>query len=346
MRHEAWRESAYYSFSQQEIDELKVATTEVHMLALQAVQSVIQSELYAELGIPSEWIPMIEQSWKNRDGYVLGRLDFGYDGTSVPKLIEYDADASRLLIEAGAIQVDWADGKPQFSNLMDELPKRWEDILGSQHLHVTCDIADEEALSSAIFMREMAIKGGCTTTDIAINDIGWNRNQRVFQDLDNAKIERLYKLYPWTWMLKESFGSYLLNSPAQMIEPAWKIILESKGILAVLWKLFPNHPNLLPASRKQIEVGRDCVKKPFFGREGNNITVELGSKHEQTGGRVESKEFVFQGIAPIPTFGIYRPVVSSFVVGDKPAAIGVVEDGDMITSNSAVFVPHLIDEKA
>ena len=31
------------------------------------------------------------------------------------------------------------------------------------------------------------------------------------------------------------------------IEPIWKMMWSNKGILPVLWRLFPDHPNLLPA---------------------------------------------------------------------------------------------------
>ena len=31
------------------------------------------------------------------------------------------------------------------------------------------------------------------------------------------------------------------------IEPAWKMLWSNKGLLAILWELFPGHSNLLPA---------------------------------------------------------------------------------------------------
>jgi glutathionylspermidine synthase len=31
------------------------------------------------------------------------------------------------------------------------------------------------------------------------------------------------------------------------LEPAWKLIIGNKAILPLLWEMFPNHPNLLPA---------------------------------------------------------------------------------------------------
>lgn len=31
------------------------------------------------------------------------------------------------------------------------------------------------------------------------------------------------------------------------IEPAWKLVLGNKAILPLLWEMFPDHKNLLPA---------------------------------------------------------------------------------------------------
>ena len=38
-----------------------------------------------------------------------------------------------------------------------------------------------------------------------------------------------------------------MSSQTRFIEPGWRVLLNSKGLLPVLWELFPDHPNLLPA---------------------------------------------------------------------------------------------------
>ena len=68
-----------------------------------------------------------------------------------------------------------------------------------------------------------------------------------FVDLDDRAIELAIKLYPWEWMLREEFGARLTDTPTRWIEPPWKTILSNKGILPLLWEMFPHHPNLLPA---------------------------------------------------------------------------------------------------
>ena len=64
------------------------------------------------------------------------------------------------------------------------------------------------------------------------------------------KAKTILKMYPLEWMVKE-----LEDDPVgfddikktDILEPAWKIIVGNKALLPMLWEMFPNHPNLLPA---------------------------------------------------------------------------------------------------
>ena len=85
----------------------------------------------------------------------------------------------------------------------------------------------------------------------------------------------MFKLYPWEWMFREQFGASLAGSPTRWLEPPWKAILSNKGILPLLWAMFPRHPNLLPAyfddDAKAAELGDSFVRKPLYSREGANV---------------------------------------------------------------------------
>ena len=82
----------------------------------------------------------------------------------------------------------------------------------------------------------------------------------------------MFKLYPWEWMFREQFGAYLAGAPTRWLEPPWKAILSNKGILPLLWAMYPRHPNLLPAyfedDAKAAELGDSFVRKPLYSREG------------------------------------------------------------------------------
>src|SRR5580698_8740838 len=83
-----WDESAFYSFTAKEVDELESATNELARMALCAPHRVIDQHLYSRLAIPESAIELIERSWRAAAPSLYGRFDFAYDGIHPPKLLE------------------------------------------------------------------------------------------------------------------------------------------------------------------------------------------------------------------------------------------------------------------
>ena len=103
------------------------------------------------------------------------------------------------------------------------------------------------------------------------------RDDGSFVDLEDRAIDLAFKLYPWEWMFHDAFGAKLIDAPTRWVEPPWKAILSNKGILPLLWEMFPNHPNLLPAwfedDPDAAQLGASYVRKPLYSREGANVTM-------------------------------------------------------------------------
>jgi len=60
----------------------------------------------------------------------------------------------------------------------------------------------------------------------------------------------LINQYPKEWLINEIERDILLEhdiKEIKSIEPWWKIILGNKALLPMLWAMYPDHPNLLPA---------------------------------------------------------------------------------------------------
>ncbi len=72
-----WDESAFYSFTAKEVDELECATNELASMALCAAQHVIDERLYSRLAIPEPAIELIERSWRAQAS-LYGRFDFAH----------------------------------------------------------------------------------------------------------------------------------------------------------------------------------------------------------------------------------------------------------------------------
>jgi glutathionylspermidine synthase len=130
------------------------------------------------------------------------------------------------------------------------------------------------------------------------------------------------------------------------IEPIYKMLWSNKGLLPVLWELFPDHPYLL---RTYFESPREMtayVRKPLLSREGENIQVfapDAGVVLE-TGGDYGAEGYVYQEFAPAPALrGSNHPVLGTWVVDGEPAGLSVRESNGLITDNLSRFVPHLIE---
>ena len=166
-----------------------------------------------------------------------------------------------------------------------------------------------------------------------------------FVDLENRAIKSIFKLYPWEWMVHEEFGAHALDTykRVQWIEPIWKMLLSNKGILPILWELFPHHANLLECYFTGPKQLTDYVKKPLLSREGANLSIHRGAAVEETGGPYGEEGFVFQATARIAEFGGAYPIIGSWMIDGIAAGIGIRESATPVTNNLSCFVPHLFE---
>ena len=89
-------------------------------------------------------------------------------------------------------------------------------------------------------------------------------------------------------------------------------------------------------------------KKPIYSREGHNVSVQEIRNWEEraciaeTAGDYNTGGYVYQEyVSPTPYGGRY-PVIGSWIIGGKPAGIGIRENRMEITDNMSEFVPHII----
>ncbi|MEI6208652.1 MAG: glutathionylspermidine synthase family protein [Desulfuromonadales bacterium] len=342
-----WDETAYYSFSSSEIDNLESATAELHEMCIAAAEHVITNKLYDRMQIPPLAVPLIERSWENDEPSILGRFDLVYDGHSPPKMLEYNADTPTALLEAGVIQWFWLKDRfpdaDQFNSIHEKLIAGWQDIKPdiTGTLYFSCVKNAPEDLGNLEYLRDTALQAGLPTEQIFIEDIGFDSLNTRYVDSSDTVIESMFKLYPWEWLTSEFFGRYLEKSNIILIEPAWKMILSNKAILPILWELNPRHPNLLEASLDADHFSDNYVSKPFLSREGANISIHrngLATVHE---GNYAGRGTIYQELASLPLFDGNYPIIGSWVIYGEPAGIGIREDRSEITTNTSRFVPHL-----
>lgn len=345
--HEAgpyWDESACYEFTAAEVDALESAARTLHFLCIDAAEQVIRHGWWDRLSIPAAAVPSILASWERDDFSLYGRFDLAYDGLVPPKLLEYNADTPTALVEAAVAQWFWLqDTRPdadQFNSIHERLIAAWK-RWGGTSLHFSSVKEHAEDEQTILYLRDTCEQAGIATRTVFIDDIGWSPRRQCFVDLEELKLEHCFKLYPWEWLWEENFAAHLPAEPVRFLEPAWKMLLSNKGLLPILWELYPDHPNLLPAYDHAEPLGAAYVVKPRLSREGANVAfVENGVVLEATDGRYAEEERVYQAPAPIPDFDGNHPVCGVWVIDHEPAGLGIREDTRRITGNLSRFVPH------
>jgi glutathionylspermidine synthase len=344
-----WNERACYAFSAKEVDRIEEATEELHQLCLQAVGYVFEKGLCGKIGIPERCVPLIQKSWRRQDRSLYGRFDFSFDRQGRLKLLEYNADTPTSLIEASVAQWTWLEevfpDRDQFNSIHEKLFNSFQQIRRElppkTPFYFSCVRDDEEDLVNLEYLRDVALQAGLDARFIFIEDIGFGDRTQRFYDLEEKEIRFLFKLYPWEWMMQEAFGEKLLLDSVRMIEPPWKMILSSKGILPVLWEMAPGHPLLLPAFFDPSRVKGPYVQKPLFSREGFNVTFhEAWGPTLRTEGPYGSEGFIAQKTAELPCFDGRYAVIGSWIINGQPAGMGIREDDTPITRDTSRFVPH------
>ncbi len=350
-----WDESAAYEFSSAEIDTLEAAGNTLQEMCLAAAQHIIDNKRYAEMGIPPEAVEAIEWAWEVEPPAIYGRFDLAYDGYGPPKLLEYNADTPTSLLEAAVIQWSWLEelfpNADQFNSIHEKLIAKWKDVdsyLSKPVYFAGLDNAEDQL--TVTYLRDTAEQAGLKTVQMMIEEIGWNEGREAFVDPEERQMFSVFKLYPWEMMAAEEFGPAMLKTYQSMrwIEPIWKMLLSNKGILPILWELYPGHEFLLEAHFAGAAHGMwDFVRKPLFSREGANIDiVRTGVTVETTGGPYTGAQ-IAQALAPVKGFddnlrlsAKRYPVLGLWMVDQECCGMGIRESSGLITDNLSSFVPH------
>ncbi|MFE4367205.1 glutathionylspermidine synthase family protein [Streptomyces sp. NPDC056835] len=356
-----WDESAYYSFTLPEVEALEEVVEELHALCLGAAAHIVEHDRFADLGITDPRLAaLIAESWRRRAELpsIYGRFDLHYDGTGPAKMLEYNADTPTSLVEAASAQWFWMEDRfphaDQWNSLHERLVAAWKrqsGLLPPGPVHFAHSDGDElgEDLMTVAYLRETAEQAGLDTEALSVEQIGWDRLSGRFVDDRLRFIRSCFKLYPWEWLATDRFGPYVQDTldngggtgTTCWIEPAWKMLLSNKALLAILWELHPGHPNLLPSyldGPRELAASRGYVAKPLLGREGAGVTI-----HEPGAPPVLRDEpCCYQELAPLPDFDGNRVVLGAWVVEDEAAGLGIRESSGLITDEYARFLPHVI----
>ena len=352
--------------SDKEAEEYYTATNELYDMYVEAAEYVVENELFFDLGIPFNLIDVIKKSWENDvHWHIYGRFDLagGIDGKPI-KLIEFNADTPTGLFETAILQ--WALLKAnnmnedrQFNNLYEAVSENFKRLItleestesfdenydGWKILFSATEGIDEEEVTTKLLKR-MADDAGFVTNYEFLDKVNFSEDG-IFDSKDEA-YEYWFKLYPWEDIgidegeLSIILDNIMQNQKAIILNPAYTLLFQSKGMLKVLYDLYPDSPYLLKTSDQPLD-GISYVEKKMFGREGANTKIvdANGNVIEEKSGEYESHKSIYQEYVEFPqdskglsyqagVFFAYEACGLSFRRGGK------------ILDNMSKFVGHVL----
>ncbi len=352
--------------SEAEAEAYYEATNELYDMVVESAEHVIENNLFHDIGIPFNLVDVIKESWENDvHWHLYGRFDLagGIDGRPI-KLLEFNADTPTALFETAIIQ--WAmlkqDGleeSSQFNALYEALIdnfKRFvtleEDVSAFEERYDGWDFlftsvkGNSEEENTVRLLQHIATEAGYQTEFAYIDDIEFSAEEGI--SYNDKSYELWFKLIPWEDIaLEESDLAMLLtniikNQKAIIFNPAYTLLFQSKGLLKILWDLYPDHPLLLETSFEPLE-GQKQVKKPVFGREGGSVSIldADGNDLESVEGDYDNHKMVYQAYTELATDAQGLSYQAGVFYAYEACGLGF-RKGGKILNNISKFVGHLV----
>ncbi|WP_458396207.1 glutathionylspermidine synthase family protein [Campylobacter sp.] len=355
------------SITQDEAEAFYEATNELYDMYVAAAEYVINNDLFHELGIPFNLVDIIKASWENDvHWHLYGRFDLagGVDGKPI-KLIEFNADTPTSLFETAIIQ--WAmlkfnnlDEAAQFNDVYEALVENFKRLVTLEEDTSAFDeyyegwkilfssIAGSSEDENTTRLLEAAARDAGFECDFAFaSEVSFDDENGIFWNGQNW--EYWFKLIPWEMIAIDESDLALIikniikNQKAIILNPAYTLLFQSKGIMKILWDLYPNHPLLLESSFEPLN-GKKQVKKPFLAREGANVSIinSDGSIEIQNDGEYANGKFLYQEFADFAKDENGNSYQAGMFFAFEGCALGFRKGKDII-DNYSKFVGHIIE---
>lgn len=355
------------SITQDEAEAFYEATNELYDMYVAAAEYVINNDLFHELGIPFNLVDTIKASWENDvHWHLYGRFDLagGIDGKPI-KLIEFNADTPTSLFETAIIQ--WAmlkfnnlDEAAQFNDAYEALVENFKRLVTLEEDTSAFDeyyegwkilfssIAGSVEDENTTRLLESAARDAGFECDFAfVDEVSFDDENGIFWNGQNW--EYWFKLIPWEMIAIDESDLALIikniikNQKAIILNPAYTLLFQSKGIMKILWDLYPNHPLLLESSFEPLN-GKKQVKKPFLAREGANVSIinSDGSIEIQNDGEYANGKFLYQEFADFAKDENGNSYQAGMFFAFEGCALGFRKGKDII-DNYSKFVGHIIE---
>ncbi|MBU0656682.1 MAG: glutathionylspermidine synthase family protein [Gammaproteobacteria bacterium] len=352
--------------TQAETEAYYAAANELYDMYVEAAQYVIDNDLFLELDIPYNLVDQINRSWENDHRHLYGRFDFagGVDGLPI-KLIEFNADTPTSLFETAVVQ--WAllkangmDEAAQFNTVYasirdnfrrlvtgEEDPEAFGEYYRFQNMLFSSirDLPEDER--TVRFLQHLATDAGFQTDFCYMDEVGFLESDGIFNPAE-TRFDYWFKLYPWEDIALQTDGingildDITRNTDSVILNPAYTLLFQSKGIMKVLYDLFPDSPYLLETRYEPLR-GKKQVGKKMFGREGANTAIydATGKILREIPGEYDRYRTIYQEFAAYPQDTQGRSYQAGVFFAWEACGLGFRRGGEIL-DNLSKFVGHRV----
>jgi len=348
-----------------EADAYAEAANDLFDMFVAAGQHVIDTNRFAELGIPENLVELIKLSWDDdRNIHLYGRFDLaGGIGGSQIKLLEFNADTATCLPETAVVQyahvkANGLDESQQFNTLFETLTTQFEELLAvNPDLQPTLLLSAMRGFpeddANVALLGEAAREAGFEVDFDFVDSVEFSAEEGIFwQNPKNSQFEKMdfwFKLVPWESIAEDEpeMVNILTDLVRQrlvvVLNPAYTLLFQSKYILKVLWELYPYHPLLLETGTKPL-AGKACVEKVIFGREGANVRILNEDGSERLGVEGEYGEYpkIYQEYVQLDQDNQGNTYQAGVFFAGEACGLGFRKGGPIL-DNGASFVGHIIE---
>jgi glutathionylspermidine synthase len=349
-----------------EAEQYLQAAEQLYEMYVEAAQFVLDKGLMDELDIPSNLHELIRLSWEDdRNLHLYGRFDLsgGLNGRDI-KLIEFNADTATCIPETAVVQ--WAhlqanqmDETLQCNGLYESLVANFR-ALKERNPGKPATIVFSamrgfpEDDSNVGVLGEAASEAGFLVYYRYVDEVTFSPDEGIFVEREQGDYLQFYywfKLVPWEFIaedepdLAETLTQIVRNGKALVLNPAYTLLFQSKGILKVLWELYPYHPLLLEAGSEPLRHKSKYVEKVSFGREGANVRILQGNGQvlsEEPGEYTQYKR-IYQDYHEFMQDSQGHHYQAGVFIANDACALGF-RRGKQILGNTAQFIGHLIKD--
>ncbi len=244
------------------------AADELYDMYVEAVDYIIDNDLFFDVGVPFNLVEAIKKSWENDvHWHIFGRFLFSGGLDAEPLIVQgFDADAPHYLVETALEQYDLLkakgiDTEEQYNEVYEKISdnfKRLITLMDDTELFeeryngwkiLFSSLAENKADERAVrFLQQMADDAGFETEFEYLQNVHFGEDGIGLND--EEEFEYWYKQFKWSEMAHDepellvTLTNIMKNQKAIILNPAYTAVFESQGILKILRQLYPNSPYL------------------------------------------------------------------------------------------------------